>query len=756
MKRFLLTAVVLGMTGVLGIGSAGAFSRTAQLTSEGKYSLIITEFEASGGQYERINDLGDVYFICAAYKNIGHFNKYRTCAAYLIEEINRGGVIFPGFGNTHARRLATYLDFKVSQELGNHSQMVRLGEKYIELAALEGNSPSAYINTEIHANLAIAHASLGNTEKAHNHLNLAISPDLNGEGERQGFNLIRFIIASAFSKLSQYEGAIQNLDLFDANFLPEGLRSLFQVNVEFEYARAYMGLNDRQNAAKHLHAFLSSPQASEFGAIYWIALHMLSRINAEQGDLQGALENLMQALEKIETQRSTLLVSANKIGFVADKQKVYWDATQILIRLGDLRKAFETVERGKSRALVDLLASKSRFATRGDDRNNAALMQDLEQLSLLSVALGDNPNLDDVRARSLANNTLRQELTKKAPQLSSLVSVGEAGLADIQGRLGEDEVLLEYYGHNQDLIVFAVTGTGINAVQLNGEDLAEAVALFRADIQTVNGANFQSSSRTLHDRLIKPIAAFLKGKRLTIVPHGPLHYLPFGALHDGGRYLIERFEIRLLPSASVMRFIGDKSVAAQGLLAFGNPDLNDAKYDLPGAQKETTAIAAAWTNSKILLRKHASETSFKKFAGQFKYLHLASHGVFNTDEPLKSKMLLAPDNDNDGELTVDEVYELRLNAELVTLSACETGLGDIASGDDVIGLSRGFIYAGARSVVASLWPVADEQTAFLMERFYFNLRTMGKAKALGQAQIDTKDKYPHPVYWAAFQVTGGG
>ena len=190
------------------------------------------------------------------------------------------------------------------------------------------------------------------------------------------------------------------------------------------------------------------------------------------------------------------------------------------------------------------------------------------------------------------------------------------------------------------------------------------------------------------------------------------------------------------------------------MLAFGNPDLGDPQLDLKYAQAEAQNVAKVMPNSKALVRREASESAFKRYGEGFKYLHIASHGTFNADSPLSSALLLAKDAENDGTLTVGELYSMRLNADLVTLSACETGLGKIANGDDVVGLTRGFLYAGSRSIVASLWKVDDEATAYLMTRFYQSLKGTSKREALRLAQIETRKKYPHPYYWAAFQLTG--
>jgi CHAT domain-containing protein len=190
---------------------------------------------------------------------------------------------------------------------------------------------------------------------------------------------------------------------------------------------------------------------------------------------------------------------------------------------------------------------------------------------------------------------------------------------------------------------------------------------------------------------------------------------------------------------------------------FGNPDLGNSKLDLPNAEKEARMIAAMSPKNELLVRDKASKVAFEQFAPGFHYLHIASHGQFNTDKPLDSRLFLAGASLNDGALTVNELYGIRLDADLVTLSACETGLGKVLNGDDVVGLTRGFLYAGSSNVVSSLWQVDDLATSELMEHFYTNLNNnMTKRDALRQAQLDTQKKFPHPFFWASFFLTGQG
>ncbi len=176
--------------------------------------------------------------------------------------------------------------------------------------------------------------------------------------------------------------------------------------------------------------------------------------------------------------------------------------------------------------------------------------------------------------------------------------------------------------------------------------------------------------------------------------------------------------------------------------------------DLPNAQTEAVKVAAMFPDSRALLRADASKSAVKELGSGFSMLHFATHGRFDAQKPLRSGLYLAKGSESDGVLTVSDLYSLRWDVDLVTLSACETGLGKVSNGDDVIGLTRGFLYAGARSIVASLWEVDDAATAQLMESFYRNLASHDKREALRLAQIETRKQFPQPWYWAAFNIVG--
>ncbi|MDD5300176.1 MAG: CHAT domain-containing protein [Gallionella sp.] len=498
---------------------------------------------------------------------------------------------------------------------------------------------------------------------------------------------------------------------------------------------------------------LKKSKIRDNGDIYWLILFDRGRIAEKEGDLKGAAGYYRQAVDVIEQQRSTINTETSKIGFVGDKQAVYRQLVAALFADRQYAAAFEYVERSKSRALVDMLAAKQDFAVVSGDpdkvKNLLAMASNAEIEAMLQGAVTEKP-----QTRSLVVSA-RQQLQGESPELASLINVSSLATSEIQALIPPDEALIEYYYNAPDLIAFVLTDKGLSAVRLDSGSLLESVRQYRKQLESANTVGYLDLSKQLYNQLLRPVVAQINVKKLIIVAHGPLHYLPFNALHDGQDYLIERYSLRMLPSASVLKYLRAEPVAKQGnLLAFGNPDLGNPQFDLAYAQDEAIAITKNRPQSKVLLRKDANETALRQYGGGFRYLHFATHGEFNADAPLKSALRLAKDEQSDGLLTVDKLYSIKLDADLVTLSACETGLGKIANGDDVVGLTRGFLYAGSRSIVASLWQVDDLATSYLMTRFYDNLQQTDKREALRQAQLDTRKKYAHPFYWAAFQITG--
>jgi hypothetical protein len=279
--------------------------------------------------------------------------------------------------------------------------------------------------------------------------------------------------------------------------------------------------------------------------------------------------------------------------------------------------------------------------------------------------------------------------------------------------------------------------------------------------------------KKLYQYLIQPIADLLPtdaNSRVVIIPQDFLFLVPFPALQDPqGKYLIEKHTLLLSPSIQVLDLTHQQQQrihsATQGVLVVGNPTMPSLSTDpgmppqqlpsLPGSEQEAKAIAQLF-HTQAIIGNQATKQELLPRLSQARIIHLATHGILDDLRGVFSSLALAPTSQDRGFLTAREIISLKLNAELVVLSACNTGRGKI-NGDGVLGLSRSFIGAGVPSVIVSLWSVPDAPTASLMKVFYENIkRGADKAQAIRQAMLQTMKSFPNPVDWAAFTLIGEG
>ncbi len=494
----------------------------------------------------------------------------------------------------------------------------------------------------------------------------------------------------------------------------------------------------------------------------WQSYFHLGRMAFEKGGNETAIKHLQQAMEVIETLRSKIEYDAQKTSFMGDKRQVYETMAQALLKKGDARAAFEVAEKAKSRALVDLLSAKQVKSQTAAGVDPALLAREQELFEQINALRDQGGTKAEAQIEPLQREykTVLDRIKQANPELVSLKSVELASALQVQGLLNDSTVLLEFFQTENSLIVWLVSKNAVEAqcLPLSRKELANKVKSLRIMMSKPKVPAVYKLLSMLHASLMEPFAKVLEGKNLILVPDGPLHYLPFAALRDDqGKFLAERHAITLVPSANVLKYcVAKKKDGQKTLLAFGNPDLGSAKMDLPHAEAEAKSIAAKFPKAELYLRKDAKETTGKTAMGAFDIVHFACHGEMDPIRPLKSSLRLVPDSVNDGRLEAGEIFDMRLAAQLVVLSGCETGLGKIASGDEIIGLTRGFLYAGAPTVMASLWKVDDNATSVLMTTFYENLAAKGKAKALQEAQLKTMQAKKHPYYWASFFLVGDG
>ena len=443
-----------------------------------------------------------------------------------------------------------------------------------------------------------------------------------------------------------------------------------------------------------------------------------------------AFERSMTLMEDIRDRLQTLALRG---GFLDDKQGIYFGAVRTAIAAGRVEDAFAFAERARARALLDLLGTRTSLAKSGSGARESGE---------LTVATEYPALLERVR--------------RESPEQASLMTVEPITVADVQRLLPAGTTLVTYLVQDT-MVIWVVDRERVRAVEvpLDRKTLVALVQAFRDAITTLAPVeSVRTSGGRLYEHLITPIRDGLRGDRLLIVPHDVLHYVPFPALRSPeGRWLVEDYTLATLPSASVMKFLGDKeAAAAAGALVVGNPGTGAASR-LPFAEREAYAVGERFPGATVLVREAATEGRVKARIGTAGLLHFATHAELREDDPLSSALLLVPDSAEDGRLEVREIFRLDLKARLVVLSACDTGLGRLSRGDELVGLQRAFLYAGTPAVVTTLWKVDDRASFVLMREFYDHLATRGPAIALQRAQLATLTAFPHPYGWAAFSLT---
>lgn len=736
--------------------------RDAMYAQQGRYAEL--------GQYmeTQVHDVdaaptSQLFYLCLAYLKIRNYEKLRPCVSALQGKIDAGDTQLYNHFNVSAE--PALLRAEMALDFGDYR--TALSEAQIaERITADGKS---YKEMRIYALYAVAltNALNGNRQQA-----LEWAAALQQVPTGYPDNLLvsdkAIGLAKTYMALGDYRQALDAL----ATDTSAGYKALTDLltgaratgNSLFTYwdlpkavirAHALLMSGDVSTAKTQLDSLLAMPQLKENGDLYWIVAYDRGRIAVQEGHVEAAVDQFKSAIEEIESQRSTIGSEADRIGFVGDKQAVYSDMVAALISIRRDDEAFEYVERAKARALVDLLASKKSFTggdTPADVNKMLGALAEAERKSMQVSPASNN----DIAARGVSIDALVSKINAVAPETASLVSVQTLKTPAIQAKLRSDEAIVEYFFHNDgNIYAFVVDRNGVKAFTLDGKNINDDVQNYRDAIENQSD-DWKRWSRKLYDRLVTPVAAEVQNnKHLTVVPHGALHYLPFNALMaPNGEMLIEQHTLRLLPSASVLQFLDKPAHPTQGLLVFGNPARSDAPR-LPGAEAEAEAVGKLWADSHVVLGDQATETLLKRSAAPFRFIHLASHAQFKPDDAMQSRILLSADSRNDGDLTVSEIYDLNLNADIATLSACQTDLGEVKNGDDVVGLTRGFLYAGAKAIVSSLWEVPDEPTTMLMTTFYRNLKSMDMRTAFQQAQVAAYRRYQDPLMWAAFQMTGG-
>jgi CHAT domain-containing protein len=510
----------------------------------------------------------------------------------------------------------------------------------------------------------------------------------------------------------------------------------------------------------------------------------LGLLAASVGATERAAAAFKRAVTLIEQLRAPLPAEEFRTAFVADKLTPYTELVRLCLADGRAARAAEAlgyVERARARALVDMLGGMHQLRLKPRDRFEAKLVDRLEELHedlnwfysqinhprdgapVRTAAMMEELHVA-VRQREAAVLEITRQLQQRTPPDGHATSVARPetlDIAQLQRDLGVETALVEYYCLDGQILAFVVTAEGVEVVrELAPEEQVEAVLKqFRFQIGSLRHSASQRDDQfdrlarrtryhlgALYDLLLRPIEGRLGARRLVVVPHRALHYVPFHALYDGASYVIERRDVSYAPSASVLRHcLAQPRRQLTRAALVGVPDAQ-----MPRVSDEVTALASLFPEATTLLGDQATLAALRAQAPTADVLHLACHSHFRPDNPLFSSLRLA-----DGWLTVRDAYGLDLNCELAVLSGCETGVSEIAPGDELIGLARGFFSAGAPTLLVSLWTVDDESTAELMASFYAYLRAGDNpSAALRRAQCELLSYRPHPFFWSPFVLLG--
>lgn len=499
------------------------------------------------------------------------------------------------------------------------------------------------------------------------------------------------------------------------------------------------------------------------------ALFTIGQAYEAEGDLARALSYYEQSLDAREKVRSAARIEEFKLRLDENSASAYQRAVLLAVRLRQPARAFALSERARARVFLDQVGNIRPNVRRSGDpalvRREQALLLEIRAIEQQLSAESSRPQAEisaqtivDLRRQRSAKlreyDDVLTSLKVSDPEYAQLRSVETVGYDEVARLLDAQTTLVSFFVTPGETVAFVLTRDSLDVVELRigEEELTAAVTELR-DFADLDGLPGRLSR--LYERLILPLEAHLRTPNIGIVPHSVLHYVPFAALKDGDHYLGEEHTLFTLPSGSTLALAHGRDVArAEGLFAIAQSRAQGLPV-LRFANAEAEEVARLYGTTP-LMGPRATETAFRSAAGDYGALLVAAHGDLDSTNPLFSQIHLAGDGENDGLLQIHEVYELALaRVDLVALSACETQIGRQSKGDDIVALNRAFLWAGASSVVASLWRVDDEATEVLMVEFFTRLqRGESKATALREAQRVTRERFPNPYYWAAFVLTG--
>jgi CHAT domain-containing protein len=528
-------------------------------------------------------------------------------------------------------------------------------------------------------------------------------------------------------------------------------------------------------AAQAATASLKVAQQLNVPSLRYASHLLLGKIAEARHQTPRAARRYQAAASAIERVQSGLTITLRP-GFLENKTEAWRALVALQLRVGQIGNAFETLEHSKAQVLLGYLLNREHLRWTKEDAQARALIDELNRLRaehewFYRLAYG-SPGSDEHHS-SISPEQARMEVATREKRLRAITEqlylygdknrqvnrVPKTCLQDVQHTMSQNTVLIELYNDGANIWAFVLDPQKVEVhyLPLSLETLDQLLAQLQTNIHAAlrMAADVQSGQRLtqlaqrilqrLHALLIEPLQLGRRELgRVVIVPYGSFHYLPFHLLYDGSEYLIEKHEVVILPSASLATRATPRR--KPGALILAHSYEGRLPYTLGEAQSVLRLFGGQLYVDEAATRKTLQ-------APPVQLLHIASHGQHRLDQPDLSYLHLA-----DGQLYADDLLQQDLSYEMVTLSGCETGRALVAASDELIGLGRGFLYAGAGALLVSQWQVMDHSTTDFMQRMYKALRTdkKSKAAALREAQCSmlTENRQSHPAFWGAFQLIG--
>ncbi|MGA8504534.1 MAG: CHAT domain-containing protein [Candidatus Sulfotelmatobacter sp.] len=701
-----------------------------------------------------------------------------------------GGALLSTITNGDIAGQVRFLDVlgRGFEEVNRHAEALKFFERAIKLAEADPDCGLPFMGYEGKAQALV---SLGRTEEARSVLESALAKARSQDKPGHEAELL-IRLGRLAAQTGNRQQALTYLE--DAGQFATRVQFYrLEADVMNELAQLYRDAGDLATAEARATQGVTASQ--QVGDRYYVPrnLTILANLKARRGRYAEAKVLYEQAEDVIEGMFIGVDEPYWNSSVVSAHSQTYLQHFELLIRSGEVGEAFRVLERVRGRTLAWALADRKAFPT-SESEQTASLETDVAGLQARLMQSSSAVEREQLLDKLVEYERRLGLAWTRGDAANARLPTQPAPLKIVQADLKQDEVLLEYVLDEPDSYCVSISRQGafVSVLPTGRKDIEKLAQRYIDQIR--RKASDAEVSKQLYEQLLKPIPGISNADRILIAPDGILHLLPFEALQDNrGQYLVKSHTISYVPSGTILDTLrrghkhepAPKPLLAVGDVAYENQgdvgkrlptpasvrgriergiaDLSGiALSDLPQTREEVEEIGRiVGPNSVILLAQDATETAFKKEPlDQFRVLHLAVHGFADTQYPERSALVLGTDakSADDGLLQVREIIRFRLNAELTTLSACDSGVGKLQGQEGISNLVEAFLLAGSKSVVASLWSADDTSASALMERFYQRLaQGENTSSALRNAKLDLLAKYGDqlsPFYWAAFIIVG--